>query len=274
MKQVLTILCASIVTVNVAMAQSPQPGQSPASKPRPKPVNGQTYPAEQVREGELRFVSQCGFCHGRDAAGGESGPDLTRSELVAGDTNGDRIGPLVRSGRADAGMPAFKMDDAETKAIAAFIHTQMEKFATLGGGRRAVDAEDLASGNAKDGLAYFNGAGGCWECHSAAKDLAGIATRFQGLALLQRMLYPSGRPAPSLPNAVFTLDSGEKVVAPLAAEDEFTVTVLDPKGARQTYLKSQVKVKIDDPMAAHLAQLARYTDTAMHDVYAYLLTLK
>ena len=251
-----------------------EPNESPASLPRPKTRTRQTYPVEQIQAGELRFAAQCGFCHGRDAAGGESGPDLTRSELVAQDMHGDKIGPLLRAGRVDAGMPSFELGDSELKSIVAFIHNQMDKFATLGGGRRSVEPADLATGNAADGRAYFNGAGGCSRCHSSTGDLAGISSRYQGLALLQRMLYPSGRPAPSEPKAVFTLASGETIVAPLTAEDEFTVTVLDPLGTPRTYPRSAVKVKIDDPMSAHFVQLGHYTDSAMHNVYAYLSTLK
>jgi cytochrome c oxidase cbb3-type subunit III len=115
---------------------------------------------------------------------------------------------------------------------------------------------------------------GCSACHSPTGDLAGIATRYQGLALLQRMLYPSGRPAPALPKAIFTLASGQTIVAPLIGEDEFTVTVLDPLGALHTYPRSAVKVKIDNPMSAHFVQLGKYTDAAMHNVFAYLDTLK
>ena len=251
-----------------------EPNESPASLPRPKTRTRQTYPVEQIQAGELRFAAQCGFCHGRDAAGGESGPDLTRSELVAQDMHGDKIGPLLRAGRVDAGMPSFELGDSELKSIVAFIHNQMDKFATLGGGRRSVEPADLATGNAADGRAYFNGAGGCSRCHSSTGDLAGISSRYQGLALLQRMLYPSGRPAPSEPKAVFTLASGETIVAPLTAEDEFTVTVLDPLGTPRTYPRSAVKVKIDDPMSAHFVQLGHYTDSAMHNVYAYLSTLR
>jgi cytochrome c oxidase cbb3-type subunit 3 len=142
-----------------------------------------------------------------------------------------------------------------------------------------VEPEDLATGNAADGRAYFNGAGGCSGCHSATGDLAGIAKRYQGLTLLQRMLYPSGRPAPALPKAIFTVvagqgASGQTVVAPLTAEDEFTVTVMDPLGAPQTYKRNAVKVKIENPMAAHFEQLGKYTDASMHNTFAYLDTLK
>jgi cytochrome c oxidase cbb3-type subunit 3 len=225
--------------------------------------------------GEQRFAAQCGFCHGRDATGGESGPDLTRSSVVAEDNRGDKIVPVVRQGRPNAGMPAYPNLSAEDMdAMVAFLHTQIEKFAALGGNRRSVDVQDLAVGNAEAGRAYFNGAGGCSGCHSATRDLAGIAKRYEGLALIRRMLYPSGRGSTPQAKATFTLGSGQIVIAPLVAEDEFSVTVLDPVGGRQTYQRSAVKVSIDDPLEAHFAQLGKYTDADMHNVYAYLATLK
>jgi cytochrome c oxidase cbb3-type subunit 3 len=249
--------------------------QSPASRPRPKPATPQTYTPAQVRDGEVRFAAQCGFCHGKDAAGGESGPDLTRAELVAQDTRGDKVRPVIRAGRPNAGMPSFNnLNENDLSAIVAFLHSQMDKFAELGGGRRSVDPADLATGNAAAGREYFNGIGQCSSCHSATGDLAGIGKRVQGLTLLRRMLYPSGNPGSTQSRATFLLKSGQTVVAPVAAEDEFTVTVLDPLGARQTYQRSAVKVKIDDPLSAHFDQLGKYTDADMHNVYAYLETLK
>jgi cytochrome c oxidase cbb3-type subunit 3 len=251
------------------------PAQSPASRPVPETVTPQAYPPAQIQAGELRFTSQCGFCHGRDAAGGETGPDLTRSKLVAEDARGDKIGPLLRTGRPDQGMPAFSLSDADVNAIVAFIHDQKTKSEALGGGRRAVDAADLAVGDAAAGRTYFNAAGGCSGCHSPTGDLAGVATRFQGLALLQRMLYPTaGRPAPARPKVTVSLPSGQTAAGQLATEDEFTIVILDPSGARQTYQKSAVKFKIDDPMSAHFDQLGKYTDDEMHNVFAYLDTLK
>jgi cytochrome c oxidase cbb3-type subunit 3 len=279
-RQTLSIFGAAMLTGGMAIAQAASQAQSPAARPHPTAAKTETYPAKQLQTGELRFVSQCGFCHGRDAAGGESGPDLTRSELIAADTRGDKLGPLLVAGRPDAGMPAFHIADEELKAIAAFIHTKANQAATLGGGRQAVDPADLATGNAADGEAWFRGAGGCAGCHSTTGDLRGVATRYQGLALLQRMLYPGGQPAPAPPKAIFTLPLGrtgtspQTLVAPLVAEDVFSVTVLDPLGARQTYSKDAVKVKIEDPMSAHFALLGKYTDAEMHNVLAWLQTLK
>jgi cytochrome c oxidase cbb3-type subunit 3 len=276
MRQILWISSIAVFAASLLLAQGPKrdPGESPASEPPPKTLTPQTYSTAQIQAGELRFTSQCGFCHGRDAAGGETGPDLTRSKLVAEDNRGDKIGPLVRAGRPDQGMPAFSLSDADLAAIVAFIHNQKTQAEALGGGRRSVDDADLATGDAAEGRRYFNGAGGCSACHSATGDLAGIASRYHGLALLRRMLYPSGRPAPKRPTVTLWLPSGQTIVAPLANEDEFSIAILDPAGERQNYEKSAVKFKIDNPMSAHFDQLAKYTDDEMHNVYAYLLTLK
>ena len=212
MSRILWILSIAVFAIGTVMAQGPetpaqsQPKvlprhstQSPASQRPPQTVRPQTYSIEQIEAGELRFSSQCGFCHGRDAAGGETGPDLTRSKLVAEDNHGDKIGPLVRAGRPDLGMPAFSLSGADLAAIVAFIHDQKTKAEALGGGRRSVDDADLATGDAAAGHRYFNGVGGCSACHSPKGDLARVASRYQGLALLQRMLYPNGRPAPARP---------------------------------------------------------------------------
>lgn len=171
-------------------------------------------------------------------------------------------------------MPAFRMSGADLAAIVAFIHGQKTKAEALGGGRRSVDAADLATGDAAAGRRYFSGAGGCSACHSATGDLAGIASRYQGLALLQRMLYPGGRPALARAQATLWLPSGQTIVAPLASQDEFTIVVLGPSGARQSYEKSSVRFKIESPISAHFDQLAKYSDDDMHNVYAYLLTMK
>jgi mono/diheme cytochrome c family protein len=229
MKQTIWISAVALIAAGIVIAEQPAgqaavPGkgqlkgqakgkpvglaQSPASLPPAQTVTPQTYPIEQIQVGEMRFNSQCGFCRGRDAAGGETGPDLTRSPLVAEDTHGDKIGPLLRAGRPERGMPSFDLSAPDVGVMVAFIHDQKTKSETLGGGRRSVDVTDLATGNAKAGRRYFSGTGGCSGCHSPTGDLASIASRYQGLLLLQRMLYPSGRPAPAPPKVTFSLPSG------------------------------------------------------------------
>src|SRR5207244_10183284 len=101
-------------------------------------MDPEPYPPQQVKAGAPLFSARCGFCHGRDAAGGENGPDLTRSALVVEDVRGDKIGPIVRSGRVDKGMPPFTLPDPELTAIVAFIHDRKIKADTQQGSRRTV----------------------------------------------------------------------------------------------------------------------------------------
>lgn len=270
----LAVLCLSAIGLQ---AQGGRGQASPASV-RPVPSSTpQTYTREQIDTGRARFAAQCGFCHGRDAAGGEGGTDLTRSELVGADVRGDRIGPVVRNGRPDKGMPPFTLPEADLTAIVAFIHDQRALAASATGGRRAVDVADLQTGNAAAGQQYF--ASNCSRCHSPTGDLAGIARRYEGLALLQRMLYPGsgGRgagPAPTPPAVSVTLSSGQVVTGRLAYRDEFTITITGANGWRRSWPTSQVTFTVDDRLQAHVEQLGKYTDADMHNVLAYLQTLR
>jgi cytochrome c oxidase cbb3-type subunit III len=249
--------------------------QSPASQAPPRTVTPQTYSRETVLLGQSRFADQCALCHARDAAGSDTGPDLTRSILVAQDVKGDKIGPLLREGRVNKGMPAFDLSEADLNFIVAFIHDQKTKAESVGGGRRAVDVTDIQSGNAEAGARYFNGAGNCSKCHSPAGDLAGIGNRYRGLPLLQRMLNPQGsRPAPAPAKVTVTLASGEVVNGALAARDEFTISMKDASGATRSWQVKDVKFTVDDPVSAHFDQLGKYSDEDMHNVYAYLQTLR
>jgi cytochrome c oxidase cbb3-type subunit III len=262
-----------------AWAQGRAAGESPASKKPPATVIPQTYPEEQIRAGQTRFIAQCGFCHGRDAAGGEAGPDLTRSMLVAEDERGDKIGPVIREGRPDKGMPGVSASDADIVAMVAFIHDAKAKAETLGGGRRAVDVSDLQTGSVDAGRTYFNGAGGCAKCHAVSGDFAKIGSRYEGLALLHRLLYPgSGArgsgPAPAPPTATVTTRDGKVVIGKVASHDEFTISLTDAEGWRRSFPVKDVKIAIDNPLQAHVDQLGRYTDADMHNVFAYLQSLK
>jgi cytochrome c oxidase cbb3-type subunit 3 len=223
-----------------------------------------------LESGSSLFVQHCAFCHGRDAGGGETGPDLTRSKMVADDKGGDKIGPVIRNGRPENGMPRFALPDPEIAGLVAFIHDQKTKAESQKGGRRGVDTADLQTGNAEAGKQYFNGAGKCASCHSPAGDLAGIAKRLEGLRLEQRMLYPKGAKV----KITVTLPSGQAISGEMAYRDEFTVGMRDSSRRYRSWPTAQVKYTVDDPAEAHVDLLAKYTDADIHNLMAYLQTLR
>jgi len=229
-----------------------------------------SYPPAQVESGAALFRQDCSFCHGRDAGGGESGPDLTRSKLVAADVDGDKIGQVVRNGRPDKGMPRFDRTEDQIASLVAFIHTQRNLSLTRKGGRKGVDVADLQTGNAEAGKQYFNGPGGCAACHSPTGDLAGIASRRAGLELEMHMLYPEHAKS----TIAVTLPSGQTITGVLAYRDEFTVGVIDSTGQYRSWRTSDVKYKVDSPAEAHVELFSKYTDADVHNLMAYLQTLR
>jgi len=261
-----------VVQPAVSVAQAPAI-PAPASQTPVKhgaTIARKSYPLSLVQSGRDLFRQDCSFCHGRDAGGGESGPDLTRSKLVAEDVDGDKIGVVVRNGRPDKGMPRFDRSDQQVASLVAFIHTQQYLALTRKGGRKGVDVADLQTGNADAGKHYFEGAGGCSTCHSPTGDLAGIASRFRGLELEEQMLYP--RHAKS--KVTVSLTSGETIPGTLAYLDEFTVGLTDSTGIYRSWRTSDVQYKIDAPVNAHVELFPKYTDDDIHNLMAYLQTLR
>ena len=224
----------------------------------------------EVKAGNALFHQNCAFCHGRDAMGGETGPDLTSSKLVMGDKTGEKIAAVVREGRPNNKMPGFNFSGQEIESLVAFIRAREAAAAAHPGGRRGVAVEDLQTGNAKAGKQYFEGAGGCVKCHSAHGDLAGVATRYEGLQLERMMLFP--RDAKS--TVTVALHSGERVSGTLAYRDEFTIALRDASGAYRSWATNRVHFTVDSPVDAHVKQFSKYTDEDVHNLMAYLQTLR
>jgi len=241
-----------------------------ASAPVAAAPAGSAQPPALAVSGQALFHQNCAFCHGRDAMGGETGPDLTSSRLVLSDKDGEKVAAVIREGRPETKMPGFNLSRQETSSLIAFIHYRVDEAAAHPGGRRGVAVEDLQTGSAEAGKAYFNGAGGCAKCHSPAGDLAGIARRYQGLQLEERMLYPQGARG----QVTVTLPSGGKVTGTLAYRDEFTIGLRDNNGTYRSWSTARVNYMVDSPAEAHVEQFPKYTDDDIHNLMAYLQTLK
>ena len=107
----------------------------------------------------------------------------------------------------------------------------------------------------------------------------GIATRITDpRSLQQTWLMPriyGGRGGSNVPVTV-TLPTGEKVEGLLSKLDDFIVTLSDSNGRLLSFPRDHdvPKVEVHDPMAPHKQLLTVYTDKDIHDVTAWMVTLK
>lgn len=235
--------------------------------PRAWPQSETPDPA--VERGHKTFQQSCGFCHGPDATGARA-PDLVRSPLVAHDVKGDKVGEVIRLGRPDKGMPAMVLTDQQVLDIAAYLHARAAEALSSSGVPSKYPIEKLLTGNAAAGKTYFNGAGSCKSCHSPAGDLAAIGSKYSPVELQSRMLYPDGKHT----FAVVTLPSGEQFKGPLAHSDDFVIALRDASGWYRSFSRDRVKVELQDPLAAHRELLDKLTQADVHNLFAYLATLK
>lgn len=231
-----------------------------------------------VERGRATFSTNCAFCHGGDIRGGDGGPSLLRSQLVLDDQKGELIGPVIRSGRPDRGMPAFALTPDQIADLAAFMHS----FRVAGYDASRDRPPSIVVGDAATGEKYFTET--CGSCHSASGDLQGIATRIADPRLLQqswlmpgsvvgRGAPPPARPRP--PTATVTLPSGEKIQGRLERVDDFAVSLKTADGNRRSFrVANGVQVSIADPLQPHRDLLRKYRDADIHNVTAYLSTLK
>jgi len=226
-------------------------------------------PLTAAQRGQKEFAQSCGFCHGEDATGARA-PDLVRSPLVNRDAGGDLIAPVIRNGRPDKGMPGLPLPDNTVQEIVAFLHLRVKQAMDSSSVGSDYPLERLLTGNADTGRAYFNGAGKCASCHSPTGDLAGIAKKYAPLRLEERLLAPRGGRV----TVTVTTPSGEQIGGRLDHLDEFSVSLRDSGGWYRSWPRDQVKVDVYDPLQAHREMLTKYTDTDIHNLFAYLETLK
>ena len=276
--------CAAPLSAQQAPAKTPPTPAPAAQVNRSRPPDYPDHPAappEQVARGQTIFRSNCSFCHGSDARGGEKGPNLVRNVVVLRDQSGELITPIVQSGIPAAGMPKFTLSAAEIADIAAWLHAQPLSD------RGEPSRLDILVGDAKAGQAYFNGPAGCTQCHSTTGDLAGIGGRYEpkeiqnlivsGASLfMRRRSAGSAGPQAKPITATVTLPSGETVTGEIDHISAFIVALRDSTGTYRSFARhdSIPKLVVNIPFQWHIDRLSQWRDTDIHDLTAYLVTVK
>lgn len=292
-------MCATALAASVQM-QAQTPAQTPPA-PAPPPAGrgrvaapparqggggGNAYPQRPpadpvvLERGKVLYSVNCQFCHGAEARGGDGGgPNLLRSQLVLSDQNGELIAPVVRNGRpGPPAMPPLQLTNEQIADIATFIHS----FSVGGYDITRVPPPTIVVGNATAGETAFRAR--CASCHSVTGDLRGFGAKFAEPRDLQQMwLLPAagrGRGAAASnvkPMSVtVTLASGQKFEGRLIRIDDFIVTLEQADGRPRSFGRNGdvPKVEINDPIKPHRELLGKYTDKEIHDITAYLVTLK
>jgi cytochrome c oxidase cbb3-type subunit 3 len=254
-----------------------------------------TFPAQQrppddpavVERGKGLYGVNCQVCHGVDLRGGDQGgPNLLRSPEVLNDQDGERLVPIMRNGILPR-MPASTLPQEDLHAIAIYLHSVAATMQGQGGPPRGYPtppAEAVVVGNASAGQAYF--AANCASCHSATGDLQGIGGRFTDPRDLQNTWVAGGSVgrrgggggrggAPQV-TATVTLPSGERIEGALGRIDEFIVVLEMPDGSERSFPRSGnvPQVEVRDPRQPHRDMMINLSDKDMHDVTAYLWSLK
>jgi len=259
-------------------------------------IPGQQRPAgdpEQIARGKTLYGINCTGCHGADLRGGDiGGPNLLRSQVALSDQDGELIVPIIEGSRQSMGMPAIEMSAIDAKAAAAYVRSVLETIGRQGMPPAVGMAPpSILVGDASAGQVFFDSK--CAGCHSATGDLNGIATKFADPKALQNAWVSGGgggrggrgggrgAAAPGVPNpravtAAVTLPSGELVEGLLVRIDDCFVTLRLADESERTFRRmgDVPKVETRDPMKGHRDLLAVYTDKDMHDLTAYLVTLK
>jgi cytochrome c oxidase cbb3-type subunit III len=262
-------------------------GAPPVARGGAGPDDKQIVDAAAAMRGRKTYAAGCIQCHGTQALGGDRGPNLIRSLVVLHDRYGSELGPFLRKGHpaqgaASAGATvSASYTDAQVTDLSHFLHERLND--TLRGAP-GFTVKNVLTGDRQAGAAYFDGAGGCRQCHSPTGDLAGIGAKFDPPTLQQRFLFPRppgrGPRAPGAPvgkptTVNVTTPSGETVSGELIHLDDFNISLRDASGQYRSLTRTPgMTVVKNDPYATHIAMLDKYTDKNIHDVVAYLESLK
>jgi cytochrome c oxidase cbb3-type subunit 3 len=270
---------------SVAQAQNPSvPAARTPQRPQAYPDRPKA-PQDVLDRGKAVYGVSCAFCHGSDAGGGEVGPNLLRSSVVLNDASGELIAPIVHGSRVDKGMPRLDLSDAQISDVAAWLHSLKVASRTDPNENNI----NIVTGNAKAGEAYFQKT--CASCHSVTGDLKGFAAKMPNPKTLQQTwMLPGGgggrRPgfgaSPlkglhlSPVTVTVTLPTGEKVTGVMSRIDDFYVGLVQADGTIRGFSRTGdvPKVELHDPLAPHRELLGKYQDKDIHDLTAYLVTLK
>jgi cytochrome c oxidase cbb3-type subunit 3 len=228
--------------------------------------------------------------------GATGGVNLVHNQRVMDDQDGELIGKFIQTPHAKGQAPKVDLTADQVHDLAIYMHTFMNYRTIVM--PPDINGAILAVGNAKAGEAYFNGSvGKCSTCHSVTGDLKGVGSKYPEPRTLQNTLVAGGggggrggggRGGAADPAAgdaasrrtvtvTVTMPNGTKYEGRQIARDDFLVTLAEADGTQRTIRReseTNPKVEVHDPMKFHRDLLLILTDEDIHNLTAYLVTVK
>jgi putative heme-binding domain-containing protein len=245
-------LFLAVISAAPASAQAPPGGYAPAD----------------IRYGAQIYAAQCTPCHG--VTGNQiGGVDFNSGQLRRAPTDQD-LRTIVTTGIVGTAMPPFKFDASELAGIIAYIRTF-----------RDFDASGITLGDPGRGKAWFEGAGGCANCHRVygkgprlAPDLSDIGAIRSADYLQRTLLDPAGALLPVNRSVHIVTRDGKVINGRRLNEDTYSVQLIDDT----EHLVSLPKADLREFTVLTTTTMPSYKDKAnaqeQADVIAYLLSLK
>jgi putative heme-binding domain-containing protein len=233
---------------------------------RPSSPGG--YAPADIRYGAQIYAAQCTPCHG--VSGNQiNGVDFGSGQLRRAPTDFD-LRSIVTTGIASTAMPPFKFDASELAGIIAYIRNF-----------RDYDASGETIGDRDRGKAWFEGAGGCANCHRVygkgprfAPDLSDIGSIRSADYLQRTLLDPASSMLPVNRSVRIVTRDSKLINGRRLNEDTYSVQIIDD----QEHLLSLYKADLREFTVLTTTTMPSYKDKAsaqeQADVIAYLLSLK
>ena len=121
----------------------------------PGSADKQVIDEAAANRGRKVYAAECINCHGTHARGSDNGADLIRSEIVLHDRYGSTIGPFLKKGHPTQTTPAGATHRRRRLQTSRTPSTR--RSTTRCAPRSSI--QNVLTGDAKAGAAYFNGAG-------------------------------------------------------------------------------------------------------------------
>jgi cytochrome c oxidase cbb3-type subunit III len=225
-------------------------------------------PADDIAAGGRIYRSHCAECHGLKGEGGR-GPDLTRGEYRHGSSDA-ALARTISRGVPGTQMPGIYHDEFQLSQLVAFV-----KSLAGAGPREAVP------GDAAAGRKFFEGKGGCRQCHLVAgqggrmgPDLTYVGSARTAAHLRASIRTPDHEISPAWWWYELATKDGRKLAGFRLNEDSYSLQMLDQNENLVSIERPQIRSVSIEKKKSRMPAFASLSGTELDDLVAYLRSLE